>query len=531
MSHFAKKISGYPTNLAMSQPIHRFRAGGLSVAVLAVAVATFAGPVVSAQDAKTSTKAAEATGADDTAEATSDDFYRPDEVQSVNLRVDKADLERMRAALPERIAVKASFRWRDISLDNVAIRYKGNSSSHPAQKHKRSFLIKFNEYDGDQRFLGLRRASLDNGVQFGSLLSEPIITEILRDQGVVTHRCNYARLFLNDEYQGVYVNVERIDESFIEHHLPDPNGLLFKVDEGGPGGNLQFIGDDPADYARAFEPQTKSAAKGQQQLVDFIKLINQSDKSEFAANLEAKLETDDFLRTTAVLLLAGAFDQLTGWHPHNYYLYHDGRHDRWRYLPWDLDVGFSEVAFEKIQVLADWNAAWPAAGQLPNPLLDRIVADPALLKRYRDIASDILERHFEPERLCAKIDANYALIKADLATDPFPHRRVTTPGEETYDDIVASMKQFVRKRYATAHEQLKTPGPRPKMTRPPDGPPQQLMAKIQRVQRAAETLQRNGGDLQPIQKLMQQVGPLLQKGQMDKAEKLIDEALKLAGEK
>jgi hypothetical protein len=293
------------------------------------------------------------------------------------------------------------------------------------------------------------------------------------------------------------------------------------------------MGDDPEAYARTFEPETKSARtkKGRQRLVEFLKLVNESKQSDFAAALDTKLAGDDLLRTTAVMLLSGAFDQLTGWNTHNYYLYYDGQHDRWHYLPWDLDVGFTEVAFGKIQVLADWNAAWPAAGQMPNPLLDRIVADPGLLKRYRDTARVVLDKYFEPERLCAAIDAEYALIKEDLKTDPFPHRRITNPGDRSYDDIVASMKQFVRKRYATAVEQLENPGPRPKMTRPPEGPAPPIVAKIQRVQRAAEAMQRAGGDVQPIAKLMQQVGPLLQQGKMAQAEKLVGEALKLVGEK
>ena len=46
-------------------------------------------------------------------------------------------------------------------------------------------------------------------------------------------------------------------------------------------------------------------------------------------------------------VVAGAFDQLTGWNPHNYFLYHDAKRDRWRYLPWDLDVGFCATAAEK----------------------------------------------------------------------------------------------------------------------------------------------------------------------------------------
>jgi len=47
----------------------------------------------------------------------------------------------MAAALPKRIYVRGSFAWGKIVVENVAVRYKGNSSSAPQQQHKRSFLI------------------------------------------------------------------------------------------------------------------------------------------------------------------------------------------------------------------------------------------------------------------------------------------------------------------------------------------------------------------------------------------------------
>jgi len=454
-------------------------------------------------------------------------FYQADQVQSVYLDVAETDMKRMLAALPELIEVSASFRWRDVSVENVSVRFKGNSSSNPKQSHKRSFLIKFNK---DRRFFGLRQASFDNGIQFGSLFSEPIITEILRDHGIKAQRCNYAKLYVNKEYRGVYVNVERIDESFIANHLPDASGSLFKVDEGGPGCNLQFLGDDPALYLKTFEPKTRSAKKEPARLVEFIKLINKTVPKEFAKTLDAKMEVDDFLRVTAVMLFSGAFDQLTGWNPHNYFLYHDGKHDRWRYLPWDLDVGFCETAFDKIRVHADWNAAWPVpATGAPNPLLERIIADPVLLQRYRQEARKILDKSFEPERLCKLIDAKYKLIKDDLKADPFPHRRANVPGDRSYDDIVDSMKAFVRKRYASAVVQLEKPGERPKVERPPGLPPQ-LVAKIQRIQKRAEEMQRAGQDVSPIANLMQRLGPAVQAGKLDETEKIADEALKLVGE-
>ncbi len=465
-----------------------------------------------------------------------DDFYRPDEVQSIHLEVAEKDMQSMLAALPERIYVPASFRWRDVTVERVGIRFKGNSSSNPNQTHKRSFLIKFDKFEDGCRFFGLRRVSFDNGVQFGSLFSEPIITDILREQGIKTHRCNYAKIYLNGKYQGVYVNVERIDESFIEHHLPDPNGSLFKVDMGGPGANLQFVGDDPLAYGRTFEAKSESAEKAADRLVDFIRLINGSEKSDFAAMLESKLELDDFLGVTAVMLLSGAFDQLTGWNPHNYYLYHDATHDRWRYLPWDLDVGFSETAFGRIHVLADWNAAWPVAPSgVPNPLMERMMADPDLLQRYRRAARSILDHSFEPERLCGIIDAKYELIKQDLQSDPFPHRRATVPSDQDYNDIVESMKVFVRKRYASAKQQLENPGPRPEIVRrppggPPGGLPPQIAGRIQQIQRRVREMQQSGQDMSPIHGLLQRLGPLLQQGRFAEAEKIIHEVLELVGE-
>ena len=468
-----------------------------------------------------------------------EEFYRIDEVQTIQLQISPENMQRMLAALPERIFAPASFQWRDVKVDNVAVRLKGNSSSNPHQSHKRSFLIKFNEYEADARFFGLERVSFDNGVQFGSLFSEPIVTRILRDQGLPTHRANYARIFLNGDYLGVYVNVERIDTSFVQQHLPDASGALFKVDEGGPGSNLQLVSDAPSFYKKTFEPKSDSAKKAYPHLVDFMRMINATEPDEFAAALESSLELDDFLRVSAVMLFSGAFDQLTGGAPHNYYLYYDTQRDRWRYLPWDLDVGFCENAFGRLHLLADWNAAWPLPPSPgPNPLMERIVADPALLQRYRQVARTILDDYFEPARLCEIIDANYNRIKPDLESDPFPHQRVTVPGNRHYDGIVESIKSFVRKRYTSAVEQLENPGSeadfrrqRQRFAGRQGSPPPHLVDKVRHLEQRLGAMRNEGQDILPLQSRMSQIPRLLQQGQIDEAERLLDHLLEETGEK
>ncbi len=391
------------------------------------------------------------------------EFYAPETVQTIHLEIAPENLRKLKDALPERIYVPGTFRWNDRVISNVGIRYKGNSSSQPQSPHKRSFLIKFGEFTKAQRFLGLRRVALDNGIQFGSLFSERLITDILRDLGVNASRCNHAKVYLNGEYLGVHVNVERLDETFLEQNFGAATGPLFKVHEGGPGADLRPAGD-PKDYEKTFELETKAGADAFAQLAEFIRTLNPEPPGT-AVELERVLDLDAFIKTTAVLLLSGAFDQLTGWGPHNYYLYRNPADQRWTYLPWDLDVGFADQAFGRIPVLDGWHAAWPTPVS-GRPLLEHIVTQPELLARYRRDAGVILEKYFRPEILIPKLHALYAPIEGDLQKDPFPKGRVTVPSDTSYRDVIASMESFIRKRYDLARAQLEQPGERPTPKQP-----------------------------------------------------------------
>jgi hypothetical protein len=386
-------------------------------------------------------------------------FYAPEVVQTVHLEINPEDLDRLQRALPRRIYVPGCFRWNDQTFPLVGVRYKGNSSSMPDSPFKRSYLIDFSEFQKSQRFLGLRQVALDNGIQFGSVFSERLITDVLRGVGVKASRCDYARLYLNGKYQGVYVNVERIDKMFLQRQFGTDRGALFKVDEAGPGADLGYLGNDPALYRKSFELHAGVEVEAYAELIEFIRAV-----SEFGARAESlrqRLDVEAFMKTTAVLLFAGAFDQYTGWQPHNYYLHRNPADQRWTYIPWDLDVGFADRAFGRIPVLSGWNAAWPAP--VPGrPLMEQLISSPELLQAYRTHASNILETWFRPEVLIPRLRALHEQIRADLAEEPYPPRRATVPSDSGYPDILTSMEDFIRARYALARSQLDAPGERPR---------------------------------------------------------------------
>ena len=406
--------------------------------------------------------------------ATSQDstsFYLSSQVQVIHLQIHDSDLEKMKSALPKRIYVPATFRWGNQTIENVGVRYKGNSSSRPNQRHKRSFLIKFNEFDKESTFLGLQRVALDNGVQFGSLFSEQLVTGILRNLNIKSSRCNFAKLYLNDKYHGVYTNVERIDSVFLQNEFVG-GGALYKVDvyneQGKAGANLRWVKQLPHPDVRlgaVFEPKSSAAHTDAHDVLELISKINQTPDNDFARVMEKTIDMEAFLKTMAVMLFSGAFDQLTGWNPHNYYLYHEPQSQRWHYLPWDLDVGFADNAFRYIPVVSGWNAAWPVMGSSPSPLVERIVDNSQLLARYRRLADSILEEYFHPKVLLPRVDSLYKRIKDDLTGDPFPHRRATNPEDQSYESIIDSIKDFIRRRYDTARAQLDNPGTRPQIVK------------------------------------------------------------------
>ena len=384
-----------------------------------------------------------------------EDFFERSAVQSIALEISTENRQAMFDALPERIYVPATFIWRDIRLENVGVRFKGNSSSQPEAWWKRSLLIKFGEFVDGQRFLGLRRVSLDNGVQFGSLFSERLMSDILLSEAVIASRTNYAQVTINGEFEGLFVNVERIDKSFLENAFGNRDGILYKNHLGGPGSDFSVL-QSLEEYGLSFEPKTHEDEADYSTLMNLALLLRDTPDGEVVQALEDSFALEPFLKLMAVMTLGGAFDQYTGFNPHNYYIYDDPASARIHYIVWDLDVGFADNAFGQIPVIDGWDASWPVPS-IPRPLIERILLNDSLRLRYQAHASRILETYFRPEFLEQELDNLFTLVEPILGLDPYPAKRVTVPDDNGYPSIIASMKAFIQRRYETARYQLDNP--------------------------------------------------------------------------
>ncbi len=102
--------------------------------------------------------------------------------------------------------------------DGVGVRYKGNSSyKNPRKRNKQKlpFNLKANHVNKDQRFEGgYETLKLGNVFMDPSFVREAVSYHIARKY-MPAPKCNFAKVYINGDYIGLYSNVQSIDEKFL----------------------------------------------------------------------------------------------------------------------------------------------------------------------------------------------------------------------------------------------------------------------------------------------------------------------------
>lgn len=109
-----------------------------------------------------------------------------------------------------------------VTLKNVGLRLKGQASRGDA---KFPMKIKFDAFVKGQKFLGLKRMTLNNMVQDPSFIHEVTAYKLYRSVGVPAPRTGYSRVFVGGVYFGLYLNIESIDKVFGKRWFPSTSHI------------------------------------------------------------------------------------------------------------------------------------------------------------------------------------------------------------------------------------------------------------------------------------------------------------------
>jgi hypothetical protein len=254
----------------------------------------------------------------------------------------------------------------------------------------------------------------------------------------------HARLFVNEEYVGVYLIVEAIDRSFVtrvfgaEEGASDLGGFLYKYEK---IRNYQFeyLGPELAPYAEMFEPKTRendSAAVLYGPLEDLVRVVNETPEDQFLSATSPRIDLAQAMRFLAVEDFMAEVDGFVGaWTMNNFYLYRSGENGVAQLLPWDAGQTFSSLTHP-----IDFNLN-------TNGLTVRAIAVPELRQIYMDTLAQCAAIAQEPDPtdprgwLEREVVFQTRLIDPAVALDPvFPH----TLGD--FHVAVEGIRKFAEKR-------------------------------------------------------------------------------------
>lgn len=340
------------------------------------------------------------------------------------------------------------------TIDSVGIRLRGNTS---LQSAKKSFKIDFNVYQPGFKWYDLKSLNLNGEHNDVSIMRSRTCQEMLRWSGLPAARTSYVEVYINGEYKGLYINVEHLDDQFIEaRFVNDDTGNLYKAKW---GADMTFQGLNQAPYHSLYELKTNEAQDDFSGLVHFMDVLNNSSASEFPCAIQEVLDVELFLNSLAFQILVGQWDGYT-YNKNNYYLYQRPSDGKFVFLEYDLDNTFG---IDWIGI--DWqfrNVYTWSPSNAPRPLYTRMMQVPYFKDRFSYYMQQHINTYFTPGYMVPIWEATQALISPSALADTYKgldygfsdQNFLDAITDEWGGHVTTSLDTYITQRSAFATNQL-----------------------------------------------------------------------------
>ena len=309
------------------------------------------------------------------------DLFDARQLQTIRLVINPRDWAALKADFLSNTYYPAHLVWRDQMVKNVGIRSRGTGSRSGT---KPGLRVDFNLYDGAQHFHGLKSVVLRNNVQDPSHLHERLGMQLFTALGLAAPREAHARLYVNDEYAGLYSLVESIDKVFLADRYQQDDGYLYEYDYDADDHPyyFEYKGTDPSLYSpKPFKPVTHEIDPDPRPIAELIRAVAETSAADFNRVVGRHLDLDTFVTQAAVETFLADIDGLLGdWGMNNFYLYRFEGTSRATLIPWDKSEAFKGGVARGI---------WQNIDDVPRPqqnrLMTRAMENPALRALYLDV--------------------------------------------------------------------------------------------------------------------------------------------------
>jgi len=283
------------------------------------------------------------------------------------------------------------------TLTNIGVRLKGEWNFRGLDQ-KASFKLKFNEFVAGQELRGLRRMTFNGALEDPSFVAERLVYTAFRAAQVPAPRANSARIWVNDELFGLYVNIETEDKTFVGRWFSDDEGNLYE--EAG----VEFLPGNEG----GFELETNETANDRSDLIAFIAAIEAADDATLDTDLAPVLDVDEFFRAMALEGIVNQWDGYgyTRFGPNNFRIYHDPSTGKFSFIPWGMDMALKPYDGGDLDLLAP-----------TGMILQRCMAGDSCRARYLETIRAMADL-VEGLDLPAQADAMHVQLAGHVAEDP-----------------------------------------------------------------------------------------------------------------
>ena len=386
-----------------------------------------------------------------------DGFFNDKVLHEIRLSVNSRDWQLMKAHWQEDTKYPADFRWNNQVVRNVAIHSRGEGSRRP---DKMSLRVDFNHYTTGQTFLGLKSFILRNNAQDASSMRERLSMLFFRNLGVAASREAHTRLYVNNQYVGLYTIVESVDEDFLQKNFGENTGRLYEyhfdnqaVVAGQAPFSFQYLGPDPAAYVPVpFAPKTLADDPQGEVIARLAQAVSDTGAADWRTNVSAFLDLERFIRHLAVENFLAEEDGLTGdYGLNNFYFYRFANTTTFRFVPWDKSNAFWEAPSPDYSIFRN---VLTGPEDHRNLLVLRAFQEADLLNLYLDTllecATFALQDAAEsqPGRLEAEVNREYDQIHDAALADTILYTNAE------FEQAAADLKVFARDRGAAVRAQV-----------------------------------------------------------------------------
>jgi spore coat protein CotH len=270
----------------------------------------------------------------------SDDLFDPNTLQELRLTINTRDLRDLRAKSENNTYYTADLQWRNIRVRNAGVRSRGNASRNGI---KLGLRVDLDRYVTGQKFLGLKSFILKNLWQDGSMMHERLAMSFFARMGQAASRESFCRLYINNEFQGLYVIVESVDNTYLTRTIGENKGYLYsyQIQDTFWG---EYLGDDLEPYKIRFEAQSHEKEGDSKLYVpihDWLREVNEPDDAVWRERVEQYVDLRQFVTQVAIEMFLAENDGLLGaYGMNNFFLYRFADTNRHRFFPWDKDNAF-----------------------------------------------------------------------------------------------------------------------------------------------------------------------------------------------